>query len=131
MMYAGLKTLAGPDQESLGALRHVLLAWDGRLDNRPDLARAVEAPRDTLDLELLALAYERWDLEFPAHVTGDFALALWDGRQRRLILARDPFGLRPLFYAPWGEGLVWASTLRGLRAAGAALGDIDEEWIAG
>jgi len=131
MMYAGLKTLAGPDQESLGALRHVLLAWDGRLDNRPDLARAVEAPRDTPDLELLALAYERWGLEFPAHVTGDFALALWDGRQRRLSLARDPFGLRPLFYAPWGEGLVWASTLRGLRAAGAALGDIDEEWIAG
>ena len=131
LLHAELRTLAGADREPLAARGHLLLAWDGRLDNRSDLARALGAPPDAPDLDLLALAYERWGAAFPARVTGDFALALWDGGERRLVLARDPCGLRPLFYAPWGEGLVWASTLRALAAAGAALGDVDEEWIAG
>lgn len=131
MVHAALHVEPDPPREPL--LRHgpLFLSWDGRLDNRGDLEAVLEAERGAPDLELLALAYERWGTGFPAHVVGDFALALWDGAERRLVLARDPFGVRPLFYASWNQSLVWASTLRGLRAAGVPLGDLDEEWIAG
>lgn len=131
MIHAELRIAPGPVQEPFLCRGPLLLAWDGRLDNRSDLEEAVGAGPGTPDLELLALAYERWGPGFPSHVLGDFALALWDGRERRLVLARDPFGVRPLFYARQGEGLLWASTLRALRATGLASGDIEEEWIAG
>lgn len=131
MVDAALRVVPGPYAEPLLRRGPLLLAWDGRLDNRSDLERSLEAEPGASDLELLARAYEQWGPDFPAHVVGDFALALWDGRECRLILARDPFGTRPLFYTPLGEGFVWGSTLSALRAAGADLGEIDEEWIAG
>jgi asparagine synthase (glutamine-hydrolysing) len=106
------------------------LAWDGRLDNRDGLDGLLgDAPGH--DLHRLALAYERWGLGFLDHIEGDFALALWDSRARRLVLARDGMGVRPLFYAPMGHGLAWGSTLRAVRAASGASGELDEEWVAG
>ena len=131
MVHAALQIAPGPPQKPFLRRGPLFLAWDGRLDNRSDLERAVAAEPGAPDLELLALAYERWGPGFPAQILGEFALALWDGREHRLVLARDPFGTRPLFYARQGGGLVWASTLRALRASGLALGDIAEEWIAG
>src|SRR6185295_5632838 len=110
MVHAALRIVPGLPEEPLLRRGPLLLAWDGRLDNRSDLARCVGAEPGAADLKLLALSYERWGTDFPAHLRGDFALALWDGRERRLVLARDPFGIRPLFYARQGEGLVWAST---------------------
>jgi asparagine synthase (glutamine-hydrolysing) len=124
-------TIAGCQAFGSSASDPPPLAWDGRLDNRRDLAEALGAEPGASDLDLLARAYERWGTGFPARVVGDFALALWDGRERRLVLARDPFGTRPLFYARRNGGIVWASTLRALRAAGVDLGEIEEEWIAG
>src|SRR5687768_4149316 len=47
-----------------------------------------------------------------------FALALWDGRRRRLVLARDPFGKKPLYYWHDAHRLVFASEIKGLLAAG-------------
>jgi asparagine synthase (glutamine-hydrolysing) len=106
------------------------LAWDGRLDNREALDAAL-GEEGSHDRDRLALAYRRWGMDFLDRLEGDFALALWDGRARRLVLARDAMGVRPLFYTRAARGLVWASTLQAVRAASGAHGGLDEEWVAG
>ena len=109
----------------------LLIAWDGRLDNRAELARALGGPDEADDLGLIARAWEAWGEGFPERVVGDFALSLWDPRRRCLLLARDPFGARPLFYARRGGELLFASTLTALRAAWPLPVEVDDEWIAG
>ena len=70
--------------------------WDGRIDARDDLCRALGLPTSTSDVDLVALAFDRWGDDAPARIVGDFALAVWDEGRRRLVLARDRFGVRPL-----------------------------------
>lgn len=86
---------------------------DGRIDNRDQLARALDiAPSDlarTGDAGLLALAWRHWGARFVDHVVGDFALAAWDRGERRLFLLRDPIGVRPLFFASTQRLLAFAS----------------------
>ena len=59
-------------------------------------------------------AYEQWDLGFARRLRGMFALAIWDARERRLVLARDRFGIKPLYYREGGGELAFASELRAL-----------------
>jgi asparagine synthase (glutamine-hydrolysing) len=75
----------------------VVVAADARLDNRVELARELALPPATGDTGLIAAAYERWGERCPERLEGDFAFALWDGRERRLVAARDRFGVRPLY----------------------------------
>lgn len=79
-----------------------LLVFDGRVDNREELAQALGlTPADCVQLADSALvlqAWLRWDSQCLSRLLGDFALACWQPRLRRLWLARDPLGLRPLFW---------------------------------
>jgi asparagine synthase (glutamine-hydrolysing) len=78
------------------------LVADVRLDNRPELERGLAiAPgraRGMADAALLALAWTRWGEACLERLVGDYAVAAWESRRRRLMLARDPFGHRPLNY---------------------------------
>ncbi len=79
-----------------------VLVFDGRIDNRDELARelgiaAAEVVR-MADSELVQRACLCWDVEAVDHLLGDFALAVWQPTRRRLWLARDPVGHRPLFW---------------------------------
>lgn len=121
-----------PHRSPAGAL----VTWDGRLDNPAELRRSLglEGGGRRTDVELIAAAYDRWGRDFPRHLVGDFAVAVWDADRDRLLLARDPFGPRPLFYTvePGKRGrLLWASHLTALIATGAAEAIPDEAWIAG
>lgn len=88
----------------------VRLVGDLRLDNREELLARLDGPtRDSPDAELALAAYLRWGEACPRHLLGDFAFALWDGRRRRLLLARDPLGVKPLHYAQAGPLFVVAS----------------------
>ncbi len=87
------------------------LVWDGRLDNRDELIAALDprARRDRTDPEIVLDAYVRWGEGFLSRILGDFALAIWDGRARRLLCARDPLGVKPFYYV-WSAGrLAFAS----------------------
>ena len=66
------------------------------------------------DTEVIVHAYEQWGLQAFARLNGMFATALWDGTERQLVLARDPFGIKPLYYWDSGKQLVFASELRSL-----------------
>jgi asparagine synthase (glutamine-hydrolysing) len=71
------------------------------------------------DTEVLLAAYVRWGAECLSRLRGMFALAIWDARDRSLFLARDRLGVKPLYYAMRGGGLVFASEVRTLLAVGA------------
>jgi len=98
----------------------VAVALDGRLDNRPDLARLLDvgatALERTSDAELVLRAYERWGDACVARLVGDFALVLWDGRRRRILAARDALGARTLYYHVSSRRLALASEARALLA---------------
>jgi asparagine synthase (glutamine-hydrolysing) len=74
------------------------IAFDGHLDNRDDLLRALGVDSSATDAALTLAAYAKWAEEAAAQLIGDFAYAIWDADLRRLVCARDAMGQRPLFY---------------------------------
>lgn len=92
----------------------------GELYNAPELRRDIEAAggavRTARTSELLVRAYELWGRDFVTRVDGAFAFALWDGPHRRVLLGRDRLGIKPLYYAPYPDGLLFASEPKGIMA---------------
>ncbi len=72
------------------------------------------------DSELVVHLYEEHGTDFVHHLRGEFALVLWDARQRRLLAARDRFGIKPLCYHLSPSGICLASQAKGLFALGVA-----------
>ena len=109
-------------QPLIGGQGRFALVADVRLDNRPELAAALRldpAEASVLaDSALLLLALERWGETALERLLGDFAFAYFDAHERRLLLARDPLGQKPLFLHR-GDGFVAFSSMPcGLHALG-------------
>jgi asparagine synthase (glutamine-hydrolysing) len=77
------------------------------------------------DTEVLAHLYEEHGPRFVTRLRGMFAIALWDARERRLVLARDPFGIKPLYYATDNGTLAFASELKALQKRPRPSTDVD------
>jgi len=92
--------------------------FNGEIYNHHDLRRNLEAKghvfRGRSDSEVLPHLYEEEGPGFVDKLRGMFALAIYDTRLRRLLLARDRFGIKPLFYAPGRDRLAFASEIRAL-----------------
>jgi asparagine synthase (glutamine-hydrolysing) len=85
---------------------------------RKDLEGRGHRFKSRSDSEVVLHLYEEHGVDFVDHLRGMFALALWDEPRRRLLLARDRFGKKPLFYHAGRRELVFASELGGLVASG-------------
>jgi asparagine synthase (glutamine-hydrolysing) len=96
----------------------VHVVQNGELYNYRELRAELEARghrfRTHGDTEVLVHLYEQEGVEFAQRLRGMFAVALWDARTRRLVLARDPYGIKPLYYRARGGALEFASELRAL-----------------
>ncbi len=79
------------------------------------------------DTEVVLRAYLEWGEEFAERVHGMFALALWDARRRKLVLARDRLGKKPLYYFAKGSRVVFGSELKALLAHGGVPRTLDPE----
>ncbi|MDR3054389.1 MAG: N-acetylglutaminylglutamine amidotransferase [Zoogloeaceae bacterium] len=77
------------------------------------------------DTEVILKAYHAWGRDCLAHLEGMFAFALWDARAQRLFLARDRFGMKPLYLARDAKRLRFASSLPALLAAGGVSDELD------
>src|SRR3954466_11122698 len=81
---------------------------------RAELERAGHRFRTHGDTEVLVHLYEQHGLDFARRLRGMFTVELWDSRERRLVPARDRYGIKPLYYRAAGGGLEFASELRAL-----------------
>jgi len=96
------------------------IVFNGEIYNYPELTAELEGHghrfRTRADTEVIVHAYEQWGPACVDHFNGQFAFAIWDRRRRRLFLARDRFGIRPLFIARHGDVLLFASEIKSLAA---------------
>lgn len=97
----------------------VWVVANGEIYNDPQLRPVLEGKghrfRTRSDSETIVHAYEEWGTSCVRHLRGMFAFAVWDGRCRRLVLARDRLGKKPLYYAPTATGaLVFGSEVKAL-----------------
>ena len=126
--------LAGGRQPVRGARAGTVAVLNGEIYNyaalTQELAGLGHRFRTRSDGEVLAHAYDAWGLDFLDHLDGMFALAVWDDERRRLLLARDRMGEKPLFYASAGGLLLFASELTALMSHPAIPGTIDPEALA-
>jgi asparagine synthase (glutamine-hydrolysing) len=108
---------------------HVTVVADARIDNFDELKLLLGlGPEVSVD-ELLVHAYLAWDDRLCEKLTGDFAFVIWDGRERRLLAARDPFGVRPLFYRGCGNLLLFASRIDPLVKAFVGSPRLDDQRV--
>ncbi|HJX26491.1 MAG TPA: asparagine synthase-related protein [Thermoanaerobaculia bacterium] len=130
-------TEASRDRQPLGTPDGaVWLVADVRLDNRGDLLRALEPTgllpdgRAAGDGEILLAAFLLWGEGCADRLLGDFAFAVWDGRSRQLLCARDPLGVRPLCFSRRGNLFCFATEAQQILHHPAADRSLDERAIA-
>jgi len=110
-----------------------VITWDGRLDNRDDLICELggRATAYSTDAEIVAEAYERCGTNCFAKLVGDWALSIWDARQRSLILAKDPIGPHHLYYSCDDRQITWCTVLDPLVLLASKSFKLCEEYVAG
>lgn len=108
--------------------RHTLI-FNGAIYNHRALRDELSATgwtfRTHCDTEVLLAAFVRWGEKCLGRLRGMFAFAVWDESERTLFLARDPFGIKPLYYRQDSGRLIFASELNALIASGVANAAID------
>src|SRR5664280_1793015 len=111
----------------------ITLVCNGEIYNAPELRSELLGAghrfRSRSDVEVIVHLYEDTGVECLTRLRGMFSLALWDARRRRLMLARDRFGIKPLVYAARPEGLWFASEAKAILAAGVEGGGADPRAI--
>jgi asparagine synthase (glutamine-hydrolysing) len=109
----------------------VWLVFNGEIYNharlREGLERRGHVYRSRTDSETIIHLYEERGLDFVNDIEGDFAIALWDSRRERLVLARDRVGVKPLYFAQASGRLVFASEIKSILAHPEVTTDVDEE----
>ena len=100
----------------------IWIAYNGELYNHAELRVELEGRghryRTKSDTETIVHAYEQWGDRCVDQLRGMFAFAIWDAPKRRLLLARDRLGIKPLYWGRAGESLVFGSEIKAILASG-------------
>lgn len=126
--------VAHGSQPTFSSDGNIAAVFNGEIYNHVELRKELTARgyvlREGSDAEVIPHAYEEWGQDFASHFNGDFAIALWDSRQRRLILARDRLGIKPLFYTRAGKSFLFASEIKALFAHPGARRQLNPRFLA-
>ena len=110
-----------------------LLTYNGEVYNFRELRTELQAAgyqfRSRTDSEVVLKAFAAWGMAALLRFNGMFALALWDRDERRLLLARDRFGIKPLYYALVGDTLLFGSEVKALLAHPEMTARLDPEGL--
>lgn len=121
--------LAGGDQPIGNEDQSVWIAFNGEIYNHLELRRRLEQKghvfKTKSDTEAILHAYEAYGDDCVHHLNGMFGFAIWDEKRRRLLLARDRLGIKPVFYCTAADTFIFASELKAILAHPEAPGDID------
>jgi asparagine synthase (glutamine-hydrolysing) len=113
--------------------RRYAIVYNGELFNNPELRRELEGKypfqTDHSDTETILAAWILWGDDAWPRLEGMFAVAIWDQLERRLTLARDPLGIKPLFLTEQNGGVGFASEINGLRDLPGHRFDLDENGV--
>ena len=120
---AGHQPLANEDDS-------VWIVFNGEIYNHADVRRELEAAghqyKTRSDTETIVHAYEQWGDACVERLRGMFAFAIWDAPKRRLLLARDRLGVKPLYWAQAGDRLLFGSEIKSILASGLVRAEADE-----
>ena len=121
--------LAGGHQPMSDERQSVWVVFNGEIYNFLELRRELEGYghvfRTNSDTEVIIHGYKQWGDDVLNRLNGMFGLAIWDAQQRRLVLARDPFGIKLLYYRIEGHSLYFGSEMRAVRATMPGTAEID------
>src|SRR5262245_8232498 len=110
--------LSSAGHQPMATERGLVLTFNGEVYNFRELRHELEAAghrfRSNTDTEVVLRAYEEWGLQALERFNGMFACAVWDGLRRELVLARDRFGVKPLYYESFGSECLFASEIKSL-----------------
>lgn len=99
-------------------LTDTTITADARIDNRKELISLLDLEHynaeKITDSSLILKAYHKWGIKCPGKLIGDFAFAIWDGRQQRFFCARDPMGIKPFYYYQSGNLFAFSSEIKAL-----------------
>jgi asparagine synthase (glutamine-hydrolysing) len=108
-----------------------VVVYNGELYNTEDLRAELKDIgyhfKSYSDTEVLLTSYIEWGEECPEHFNGIFAFAIWDESKKKVFLARDPLGVKPLFYAIRNGSLIFGSEIKALLAHPSVKPVIDRE----
>ena len=126
--------LSGGHQPVANEDGSILAVSNGEIYNFRELRRDLEARghrfRTQCDTEVLVHAYEEYGARCPEYLNGMFAIAIFDTRRRKLLLARDHAGIKPLYYAFKPPYFVWGSEIKVLLASGQIPRELDVDALA-
>jgi asparagine synthase (glutamine-hydrolysing) len=123
--------LAGGQQPFTNETGDIQLVANGEIYNFPEIRQELESLghrfRSKADIEVLVHGYEQWGPDLLPRLRGMFALALWDGRSRSLLIARDRAGEKPLYWTRTPQGLRFASEVKALLVCPDVSRELDPE----
>jgi asparagine synthase (glutamine-hydrolysing) len=112
----------------------LMLVADARIDNREELCALLGVPRTAHGISddyIIIAAYQRWGIDSPSRLIGDFSFVLYDAREDRIFCARDPFGVRPFYYHASPRLFLFASDITALTEHSQVSRRLDDRRIAG
>ena len=111
----------------------ITLVYNGEIYNAADLREELISKgytfRDRSDTEVVLNSYLCWGEKCPEKLNGIFAFAVYDNEQQTIFLARDPIGVKPLFYFQYSGGLIFGSEIKTLLANPLVKPQIDEQGL--
>ena len=118
-------------QPMISADQHFVLSYNGEVYNFQELRVELEARgyqfHSKTDSEVVLNAWREWGADCVTHFNGMFAFAIWDKRERSLYLVRDRYGIKPLYYACWGQTFLFGSEQKAILSHPVAQRELDKK----